>query len=190
MKKNVLKISVFLLCMLFSAAKSQTSIKGNLATASILIPNFGIETTLTKHFTFQIDAQASFWESFKGGPAKFLMVFPELRYYPNESKKGFFVGGHIGGSTFNIKKWNYFDLDKRQQGYNVMYGATIGYQFELSNRLNMEVFLGGGNQQGYYKGYYISTGKRYDDYVKKFNKSGEWLPYRAGLMLVYKLQKK
>jgi hypothetical protein len=167
---------------------AQTKIKGNLATPLVLIPNFGIETRLYNHVSYQFDAQASFWEKFQGGPLKFLMIFNEIRLYSKPDNTGFFIGGHIGGSKYNIKKWNYYDLDKRQEGYNMMYGGTIGYQFKFKNRFNLEFFLGGGSSQGYYKGYYISTGERYDTYVKNFNKSGEWLPYRGGLMLVYQLK--
>jgi hypothetical protein len=36
----------------------------------------------------------------------------------------------------------------------------------------LDCFLGGGWHQGYYKGYYISTGERYA--VTNYNKSGEW----------------
>ena len=39
----------------------------------------------------------------------------------------------------------------------------------------------------YYKGYLLSTGERYD-LAKEYNKSGELIPYRGGLMLVYKLK--
>ena len=48
------------------------------------------------------------------------------------------------------------------------------------------VFLGGGNSQGFYKGYYLNSNIRYEP-AEKYNKSGEWIPYRGGVMISYKL---
>jgi hypothetical protein len=52
-------------------------------------------------------------------------------------------------------------------------------------KIYVDCFLGGGWHQGYYKGYYI-VGERYET-VRNYNKSGEWLPYRGGVMVSYKL---
>lgn len=67
-----------------------------------------------------------------------------------------------------------------------MYGLTTGYQFLINEKWNLEIFVGGGSSQGFYKGYKINTNERYDN-RDKFNKSGEWILYRGGVMLVYKL---
>ena len=40
--------------------------------------------------------------------------------------------------------------------------------------------------QSFYKGYDATTGERYDG-AKKFNKSGEWLPYRGGISVILQL---
>ena len=50
----------------------------------------------------------------------------------------------------------------------------------------LDCFLGGGWHQGFYKGYLLSTGERYE-HAENYNKSGEWLPYRGGVMVSYKL---
>lgn len=163
----------------------QTSIKGNITTL-VGIPNFGLETNLGKKTTFQIDVAASFW-TIDGVPYKFALLFPEFRYYTRESGYGFFAGAHIGGGKYKLQKWN--QIGGFQEGYSVFYGLTIGYQFHLNSRLNLELFLGGGSQQGYYKGYSLETGERTDG-ATGYNKSGEFLPYRGGIMLVYKLKNK
>lgn len=187
--KNKLKLLV-LLVITAQFAWSQSSVKFNLATALIGVPNVGFETKISKKMTFQIDATASFWKSVNGAPQQFLMAFPEVRYYTGkEAGEGFFIGAHIGGSKFKLQKWNYLNTDFYQEGYNLMYGATIGYQFKISDKFNIELFFGGGSQQGYYKGYRLSTGERYDT-AENYNKSGEWLPYRGGFMLVYKFDTK
>lgn len=164
---------------------SQTSIKGNLITGLVAVPNFGAEFSLSNKTTFQVDAAASFWR-INGIPYKFLLLFPEFRYYPRKSGYGFFVGAHVGGGKYKLQKWNYVDIDAYQEGYSLFYGLTVGYQFILNDRFNLELFLGGGSQQGFYKGYSLITGERNDGGVN-YNKSGEFLPYRGGLMLVYKL---
>ncbi|MBN9283373.1 MULTISPECIES: DUF3575 domain-containing protein [unclassified Flavobacterium] len=178
------------LCFVFlfvsSFVYSQTSIKGNVVTAFAAIPNFGIETKIGPKMTFQFDVTASFWKSVKGGPMEFVLVFPEVRYYTKAINDGFFVGAHIGGSMYKIQKWEYWHTDYYQEGLGVMFGATVGYQYKLSDRFNLELFLGGGSHLGFYKGYTMTTHERLDG-AEKYNKSGELIPYRGGLMLVYKL---
>jgi hypothetical protein len=167
-------------------SEAQTVIKGNLATALVAVPNFGIETKLSKKTSFQVDFTASFWKSVNNAPQEFGIIIPEFRYHTKEFGKGFFIGGHLGGSIFKVQKWNYANQDYYQKGYGILVGATIGYQFIVSEKFGLEVFLGGGSQQGFYKGYKISDNTRVD-VAEKYNKSGEVFAYRAGLMLVYKL---
>lgn len=163
----------------------QTSLKGNITTLAG-VPNLGVELHLNNHTTFQIDAMASFW-TIDGVPYKFGVLFPEFRYYTKKAGLGFYFGGHIGGGTFRLQKWN--QIGSYQRGISLLFAVTVGYQFELNKRLNLELFLGGGNQQANYKGYFLATGERVDS-ARNYNKSGEWLPYRGGLMLVYKLERK
>tara|TARA_R110000868_G_scaffold353150_3_gene614385 strand:+ start:1165 stop:1755 length:591 start_codon:yes stop_codon:yes gene_type:complete len=178
-------IGIFIILPFIS--NSQSSIKVNITTLAG-IPNFGFETSIGENITFQVDATASFWTN-NGVPYKFLLLFPEFRYYTRKSGYGFFIGAHIGGGKYKLQKWNQAAVNSYQEGYSMFYGITVGYQFILNERLNLEIFLGGGNQQGYYKGYSLETGERGDG-ATKFNKSGEFLPYRGGIMLVYKLGNK
>jgi hypothetical protein len=48
-------------------------------------------------------------------------------------------------------------------------GEHIGYQ--RNYEIHIRAFFGGGNQQGFYKGYLLSTGERYET-AKNWNKSG------------------
>lgn len=86
---------ILFLFLLFSStlvqAQNQTSIKGNLATTALLIPNFGVETSLGKNLSFQADITASFWKSFDGGPLQLVMVFPELQLLPKATGQGFLL---------------------------------------------------------------------------------------------------
>ena len=166
---------------------AQTNAKVNLLTALFAVPQLGIETKLGSKTTFQLDLEAAFWKSFSGGPQQFLIVIPEFRYYPKAAFDGVFIGGHIGGSIYRLQKWNYINTDKYQEGYSYLIGVTIGYQFRISDQFAGEMFAGGGNQQAFYKGYLLSNGTRYDG-SENYNKSGEFLPYRIGMMFIYKLK--
>jgi hypothetical protein len=182
MKKNI-----FLLIILFSIqSQSQTYIKVNALTTLLAIPNIGIETSIGKKSTFQFDILASPWKSINGKPKQFYTFIPEYRYHFHEKNNGFYVGAHIGATKFNFQKWNYLNTDKYEKGFGYLMGATIGYQTKINDKFMLDVFLGGGNQQAFYKGYLLSTGERYET-AENYNKSGEWLPYRGGVMVSYKL---
>jgi hypothetical protein len=177
---------IIILFFIVQSNFAQTVIKGNLATALVAVFNFGIETKLSNKTSFQIDVTASFWNSVNNTPQEFGIIIPEFRYHIKEFGKGLFVGTHIGGSIFKVQKWNYAYQDYYQKGFGILIGVTIGYQFTLAEKFGLEVFLGGGSHQGFYKGYKISDNSRVD-LAHKYNKSGEFIPYRGGLMLVYKL---
>lgn len=180
------KLFFLLLLSNIGLLHSQTYVKFNGATALVAIPHVGVETSIGKKTTLQVDLLGSFWESFNGSPIKAVMLFPEVRYHFHEKFNGFYAGAHIGGGAYEIQKWNYANTDKYQKGYSLYLGATIGYEWKLNDKWMLDIFVGGGSQSGAYKGYYKSTGERYDG-AKKFNKSGEWLPYRGGVMISYKL---
>lgn len=181
MKKSFLL--VFLLAV--TASFSQTYIKFNAPTTLVGVPQIGVETSLGKKLTFQGDVLGSYWESVNGAPFKTIMVFAEVRYHFDENYKGFYVGGHVGGSKYELQKWNYWNTDHYQIGEAFFLGVTIGYQFKISDKWMIDMFIGGGNQQSHYEGRLLSTDEPYE--FSNYNKSGEWLPYRGGIMFSYKL---
>lgn len=176
----------FLFLFITSFSQAQTYAKINAVTALVLIPNIGIETSVSKKITFQVDFAASFWQSVNNAPQQFVIVIPEIRYHFKENYKGFYVGANIGGSKFKLQKWDYINAGIYQEGYSYVIGATIGYQKQMSKKWMIDVFFGGGNSQGFYKGYYLNSNIRYEP-AEKYNKSGEWIPYRGGVMISYKL---
>ena len=182
-----MKKLLILTIILFSIhSQSQTYVKVNALSTLLTIPNVGIETSIGKKSTFQFDITASFWKSLNGKPMQFYIFVPEYRYHFHEKYNGFYVGAHIGATVFNFQKWNYLNTDKYEKGIGYLMGATIGYQKKINDRFLLDCFLGGGNQQGFYKGYYIGTDTRYET-AEHYNKSGEWLPYRGGVMVSYRL---
>jgi hypothetical protein len=185
MKKNL-----FLLIVLFSLQlQSQTYIKANALSTLLTIPNIGVETSIGEKSTLQFDVLASLWKSIDGKPYKLFTFISEYRYHFNEKYNGFYAGAHLGFDSYDVTKWGAYDaLGVHSVGVGYVIGATIGYQKKLNDKFLLDFFLGGGNHQGFYNSYYIDTGKRWelDDSVGR-NKSGEWLPYRGGIMISYKL---
>lgn len=176
-------------------------VKGNALFLPIGILNAGVEKQISSKYTLQGDVFISPWKSFAGHELQIYSLSVEGRYYFKEAFKHWYVGVNIGVSAYNLSKWNYWNNDSfenwngeilvnsnlYQKGYSITFGITGGYQFQLSERLNLDIYATVGSSQGYYKGYDRTTGRRYDP-VEKFNKSGEIIPYRGGIMISYKLK--
>jgi hypothetical protein len=179
---------LFIISFLFFSflLQAQTYIKANAFTTLMTIPNVGIETSIGEKSTLHFDVLASFWKSVNGKPREFYTFTPEYRYHFKEKYNGFYAGAHIGASIFNFQKWNYLNTNMYEKGVGYFIGATIGYQMKINDKFMLDCFLGGGSHQGFYKGYYIGTNERYEK-ATNYNKSGEWLPYRGGVMVSYKL---
>jgi hypothetical protein len=179
-------IALFVIA-LTGLAQGQNRVNINAATTLLGFPSLGYETPVNKHFTFHIDAIGSPFNSYNDMPLRFLIITPEVRYYPSKDHRGFYAGVHIGGSAFKLQKYGYENSNLYQKGYNYMMGASFGYVYFITNMIALEAFLGGGSIQSFYKGYDTTTGERYDG-AEKFNKSGEWLPYRGGISIIFQLK--
>ena len=207
MKKTILFFSIIL--GFLSNAQNQDSaiskkiyVKANALFLPIGILNAGIEYQLKDKVTLQADVFISPWKSFMGKYSQVYMIGLDGRYYFDKAFKSFYVGANISAARFIIQKYNYWSdgpfqytpespiyktSELYQNGYAIMIGATVGYQFQLSDRWNMDLYLGFGSIQSFYKGYHKELGIRYDNDGRRWNKSGEFLPYRGGVMISYKL---
>ncbi|MDF0720431.1 DUF3575 domain-containing protein [Kaistella sp. PBT33-4] len=197
--------SALLVCTVVLAAAQDSKalyIKGNALLLPVGVVNVGAEYQLSGKFTVQADALVSPWKSFSGHQAQLYMAGLEGRYYFKGAFRKWYVGANLGAVRFIAQKWNhwggrpfqltpsspiYNELDLYQDGFGVMLGATVGYQFQLSENWNIDLFAGGGNLQSFYKGYHETLGVRYDE-ITGWNRSGEWIPYRGGVMLSYKIK--
>ena len=207
MKKTILLFSIIL--GFLSNAQNQDSatskkiyVKANAIFLPIGILNAGVEYQLNEKVTVQGDVFISPWKSFMGKYSQVYMIGLDGRYYFDKAFKSFYVGANISAARFIIQKYNYWSdepfqytpespiyktSELYQNGYAIMIGATVGYQFQLSDRWNMDLYLGFGSIQSFYKGYHKELGIRYDNDGRRWNKSGEFLPYRGGVMISYKL---
>lgn len=185
-------------------SEKKVYIKGNALFIPIGIVNIGLEHQITDKITVQGDVFISPWKSFDGHELQYYSVSIEGRYYFKEAFNGWFLGANIGASSFVLQKWNYWNddpypskneenviykhSDLYQKGYSFLAGITAGYQFKLSNNWRMELYGTIGTSQDVYKGYDRVSGKRYDENPDGYNKSGEIIPYRGGVMISYRLK--
>ena len=190
MKKLIILTCVLSGMLSLAQEKHSLYVKANALFLPIGMLNAGLEYQLSKHYTAQADFFISPWKSFNGSHAQIYMGHIEGRYYFNEAFKHWYLGGNIGSAVYDLQKYNYIGTNKYQRGFNVMAGATVGYQMKWKENWNIDFYLGGGNSQGFYHGYEtVAPGVilRYDG-ANKWNKSGEWIPYRGGVMIAYKLK--
>lgn len=205
--KTLLSLSLICFPVLCFSQKNDTYIKANALFLPVGMLNVGVEHGFTEHITGQADIFISPWKSFAGKHAQVYMLGFNGRYYFNQAFKKFYVGVDVSVAQFNIQKygyWNdnfythkngevtpYINSNLYQKGYSFMIGGIAGYQFTLGNRWNLDLYLGLGTMQSFYKGYDKISGDRYDtegdSMGRETNRSGEWLPYKGGLMLSYKL---
>jgi hypothetical protein len=57
--------------------------------------------------------------------------------------------------VFNFQKWNYLNTDNYERGFGYVMGATIVISNKINDKFMLDLFFGGGNQQGFYKGYLL-----------------------------------
>lgn len=176
-------------------------VKANAVFLPIGVLNAGLEYQLNKKYTLQGDIFISPWKSFAGHELQYYSTSVEGRYYFNEAYKHWYIGANLAVASYVLQKWNYWNVTEYtdhnnetftnvhlyQKGYSMMLGITAGYQFQLSDRWNLDVYATIGTSQSFYKGYDRTTGRRYDA-ANGFNKSGEMMPYRGGLMISYKIK--
>jgi Protein of unknown function (DUF3575) len=186
-KKIEMKQLLLLITLLFCIQlQAQTYIKYNPVPNIFGAINLGVETSIGKKTSFSFDILTSPWD-INGKPRKFIFFVPEVRYHFKEQYKGFYAGGHVGYVQYNSQKWDYdWVPDYYQQGFGYFIGSTLGYQLPISKKWNLDIFVGGGWQEGFYKGYDGATGERIDG-ATDWNISGDWYLYRGGVMISYKI---
>ncbi|KQT18607.1 hypothetical protein ASG31_03860 [Chryseobacterium sp. Leaf404] len=201
------KLAIFIIIIHSVFLKAQTEVKVNTLFLPVGVVNAASEQKLTKHITVQEELFISPWKSVSGRHLQIYMATLEGRYYFTESMKKWYVGAYFSVANFNLQKWNYWNdmvvLDENdqpeiladgstrvtsryQKGYSFIFGISGGYHFIINQKLGLDIFAGIGSSQGLYKGYFKDNNQRYDQ-PHGWNKSGEIIPTRGGLMLTYKL---
>ena len=156
--------------------------KINAATALVGLPHVAWERPLAGPRTLQVDLLVSPWRSVDHAPMQFGILVGEWRHHFREPGTGPYLGLHVGVVGFRLQKWDYRGTEFYQEGFGAVGGVTAGYEWRLASGAVLDLFFGGGTAQTKYKGYSYLTGERYDE-ERGWNESGEWAPYRAGVML-------
>ena len=157
---------------------------------AIGVINPAVEFKVFKNGTVQLEAMGVFQpKGFLGSdkPLTLGTAFGEFRYYIKSAFDGFYVGGHAGWGVYRLSKglapgYGGAYPNSYQVGSNMMFGATIGYQLNLTKHWALELSWGAGWQESVYEGY-KADGTQY----VALNRSGEWLPaYKGGLFVAYR----
>lgn len=202
---------IFLIAVVFLLIKikaQQTEIKLNAAFVPLTMLNIAVEKPLNKKFSIQAEGFISPWKSLYGKNMQFYMGTLEGRYYFDEVMKKWYIGAYGSVVAFNIQKWNYLKsavvyddngnpellvngnvrvTERYQKGLALVFGLSGGYHFKINDQLGLDIYAGVGATQSLYKGYYKDNNERYDG-AESWNKSGEVIPTRGGLMVTYKLK--
>lgn len=170
MKKYLILI-VLVLAPTLSANGQKFAVKNNILGDAMLTPNLAVEFRLGKKWT--LDTYASYnpflksdrgikteWtpeDAESGKMLKHWMIQPELRYWTCEAFNGLFIGLHAMGGEHNIAgiEWppvvigdkdgdSTLQKNLRYQGYFLGGGLSIGHQWILAKRWNLEASLGAG----------------------------------------------
>ncbi|MCX8523557.1 DUF3575 domain-containing protein [Chryseobacterium formosus] len=203
------KISFIFLFLVFMKIEAQkVELKANTVFLPLAMINLAVEKPLNKKFSIQAEGFISPWKSFHGKNLQFYMGTLEGRYYFDEVMKKWYVGAYGSITAFNIQKWNYLRAspvydssgnpeilpdgniritERYQKGLAFIFGISGGYHFVINEKLGLDIYAGIGATQSIYKGYLKDNNERYDG-ANGWNKSGEIIPTRGGLMLTYKFQ--
>ena len=192
-------IGVFLVCS-FSVFSQKMAVKNNFVYDAFKTPNLSLEYSPGRKWT--IDARVGmnffFYENkasssrYKTRKFSHWLFQPEARYWTCEAFNGWFWGLHFLGGEMNI--WGRkvpFVLQKgkssmknyRYEGWFLGGGLSVGYQWLLSNRFNLEAAFGIGYVYARYDKYRcVSCGRRMGkgkaDYIG---------PTQASVSIVYLL---
>lgn len=146
---------------------AKVALKTNLLYDATTTINLGLEIALGKRTTIDISANYNPWVFLDNVKLQHISVQPEFRFYLQERFKGHFFGVHLFGAQYNIGGLSMFAQTQqyRFEGYLAGAGISYGYQWALSDRVNMEASIGGGYARMWYDksdcrscGSYIESG--------------------------------
>lgn len=157
---NMKKILFIGIALLFSASLSaqKFALKNNLVYDATLTPNLAFELGLGPKTTLELGGGYQWWDYNEDPGKKFrhYLIQPELRFWSCERFNGFFWGIHLHGGEFNVAgiklPFGAFPSlkDHRYEGYFYGAGVSIGNQWILGKRWNLEASIGAGYARYHY----------------------------------------
>lgn len=153
-------------------------------------PGIAYEIKFAKHFSVQAEAVGTYYKNgFLGTdkPLRLISGFAQVRYYPKEVFRGFFVGLNVGFGYYDMARaiipnhWNEKYDGVNHEGWNIMTGLTLGWAFPIKERWVIEPFVSGGltysNYDNYVNGNLVTRGKRRYDFPIAYN-GGVYVAYK------------
>ena len=171
--------------LLPATAKAQTYLKANALYYAAGVPNLSAETRLFDKWTFNGDFVYSPWQSINNRPYVIWQIIPEVRFYVKQANKGFYIGAYAAADFYKLCKWDHPEYEI-QHGWGVALGCTLGYEMSIGGRWLMDFYVGG----GWHHGWYWGEDKLHGGMYARWNRSGEWIPYKAGVAFAYRISKK
>jgi len=158
------------------------ALKSNAITLVSGIPNIGVEYTIFNKSTIEFSYYHKYFELERIGRLRFYMTQLELKNWFCREFVGAYWGSHIFFSEYNVGGINAFNLrDYRYQGLAYGGGVSLGYNFLLSKRWNIELCLGFGYLKFQYEKFDC---EHCGDLIKKDDIDCIG-PTKAGVNLVY-----
>lgn len=189
------KINIFLVLLSVSFANniySQIVVepKVNVALASVGIVNPAVEFSVASNVSVQMEFFGAYAKkSFLGMSTPFLATvgMTEGRYYFKDNISGFYTGLVAGTGNWKMNRSfitiSNSNRDNYDYGYSVLLGLSLGYKFLINERWGIDLNLGGGWAHSNHEGY---NGHGIQQY--RLNGSDEWLPFKGGVYVSYRLK--
>ena len=206
MKKIIKSFKVALviaLAYLPMQASAQGYIKLNAPYALVGIINAQSEFVVSPHSSVAFDFTFSPWMNVKGKHFQFGIAMSEYRYYFKESTHGWYASVNAGMMAFDINRPQFFKNNKfislqsdYGKGFSVMTGLGVGWEYHLSERWIMDVFLSFDRIWSWYNRYRIDgtiemhpQGHEHYEKPDPFNGSAEYMPIKGGISFGYRIFK-
>lgn len=156
-----LKLSYCLLLVLLILGGGRVSlqaqdyaVKSNLLAGATATLNLGAEIGVAPKWTIDLSGSYNNWSKDENVKWKHFLVQPEARYWFCDRFSRHFVGAHLIGGGFNLRRiknnLSIFGTDfsvlnnLRYQGFAYGAGVAYGFAFMLSKGLNLELEAGFG----------------------------------------------
>lgn len=192
MKKiTLLMLAAMLLVARSNAQDFYVEPKVNVLLGCATIFNPAVEIGFGDMSAFQFEYMGAYAkEDFlgRGGPFILNMAIAEYRaYLPGRDHKGFFAGLDMGLHQYKADKnvipfiANDHDEGVYDWGFGYLFGLNLGYKFLFNDRLGLELSAAIGWQHSQHEQYSADGIRRHN-----MNASGEWTPYKGGVLLSYR----
>ena len=164
----------------------EVALKTNLLGLATTSLNAGLEIGTGRKSTFQLFGALNPWKFSGDKKLRYWNVTPEYRWYTCQKFGGHFFGIHALGGEYNVKNVDLpfgilpkTEKGRHYEGWYVGGGLTYGYQWLLSEHLNLEGSIG--------LGYIYSPYKLYGRCDKCLNEDHRNYvgPTKAALSLIY-----